>query len=202
MKRLYLWGKLRRYHRIPCFPINSEKLFVRMTFKPEISWPFCSMFHLLRYSVLCWQQYPRHMCHICNIVVDLRLLSVFDGIFHVIVDCFLIIFISALHHSGIPFLTNLEKERLKEVVLERHSQTEMTNNPDTTEKSPKFISPATNKSPMEVPEEEKEFLDGIWWINMFWYNALEKSAVMSNCKLKFKEAPVYYCISCQHSAVN
>lgn len=67
------------------------------------------------------------------------------------------------HLSGIPFLTNMEQERLKDLVLERHSQSEVAYNPvGGTGKSPKFVSPATNKAPVDVPEEEKEFLEGIW----------------------------------------
>ncbi|XP_071813043.1 poly(A)-specific ribonuclease PARN-like isoform X2 [Apostichopus japonicus] len=64
--------------------------------------------------------------------------------------------------DGIPFLTNMEQERLKDLVLERHSQSEVAYNPvGGTGKSPKFVSPATNKAPVDVPEEEKEFLEGI-----------------------------------------
>lgn len=61
--------------------------------------------------------------------------------------------------DGIPFLTSLDQERLKELVLERHSQTEMANIASTTEKSPKFVSPPTNKALVDVPEEEKDFLE-------------------------------------------
>lgn len=57
----------------------------------------------------------------------------------------------------------MEQERLKDLVLERHSQSEVAYNPvGGTGKSPKFVSPATNKAPVDVPEEEKEFLEGIW----------------------------------------
>ncbi|XP_072029451.1 poly(A)-specific ribonuclease PARN-like [Amphiura filiformis] len=61
--------------------------------------------------------------------------------------------------EGIPYLTPSDKERMLELVRERHNMHEQ-GLPAPPEASPAFVSPAAKK-PMEIPEKEKDFVNGV-----------------------------------------
>ena len=61
---------------------------------------------------------------------------------------------------GIPFLTHAEKESIKDHILEKHAFYEQESL--SSESSPGFISPVAKKL-VEVPPEQKDFVDAVWW---------------------------------------
>lgn len=65
--------------------------------------------------------------------------------------------------SGIPYLTSTQESELRDFLEERHKQY-------TQFSSPAFVTPdsgaeaVTTKGPIEIPEEHKEFIEGIWLV--------------------------------------
>lgn len=65
--------------------------------------------------------------------------------------------------SGIPFITSTQESELRDLMEERHKQYKQFS-------SPAFVTPdsgaeaVTTKGPINVPEEHKDFIEGIWFV--------------------------------------
>ncbi|XP_038068770.1 poly(A)-specific ribonuclease PARN-like [Patiria miniata] len=60
--------------------------------------------------------------------------------------------------DGIPYLTSIEKDALKEHIKEKHAFFQQESS--ASQPSPGFLSPAAKK-PVEIPPEQKEFVEGV-----------------------------------------